>query len=202
MFAYCNNNPILYIDKDGDMAAEATIVATNFWNPAGWIAAGIFVIEVVVCVCLIDDAVRNPAPTSPANTKQEIASQSAVAEQSSARASGKRKPSNLPSRSKLKMDINHIMDRHSPNGRHNGNKTVFWLTKGEIIKAIWEAYDSCSKLKTQGDRVLVSGYSYTYNLVIEIWVNIKTKIIETAHPIIWSEIRYGTDGRVQVGCET
>lgn len=76
MFAYCNNNPILYIDKDGDMAAEATIVATNFWNPAGWIAAGIFVIEVVVCVCLIDDAVKNPVPTSPANNKKETATKS------------------------------------------------------------------------------------------------------------------------------
>ena len=50
MFAYSENNPVMYVDPTGHMAAEAIITATNAWNPAGWVMAGILVVEVVALV--------------------------------------------------------------------------------------------------------------------------------------------------------
>ena len=50
LYVYCQNNPIRYIDSSGNMAAEATILATNWWNPAGWVAGGILLVEVVFVV--------------------------------------------------------------------------------------------------------------------------------------------------------
>ena len=101
MFAYCNNSPILYIDKDGDMAAEATIVATNFWNPAGWIAAGLLVIEVVVLVCEVDKYV-----------KQQTQVQSPVLfifEQLEEEVKENRRPKVVPHKGGDQYDIHHIV---------------------------------------------------------------------------------------------
>ena len=50
MFCYCWNNPVNKVDKTGHMAAEAATAATNWWNPLGWIAAGILLVEVVATV--------------------------------------------------------------------------------------------------------------------------------------------------------
>ena len=50
MFAYCENNPINKQDKNGNMAAAATVAVVNWWNPIGWIVGGIVII---VSVCLI-----------------------------------------------------------------------------------------------------------------------------------------------------
>lgn len=43
-----------------------------------------------------------------------------------------------------------------------------------------EAYKSGKRLKTQGDRVKIEGNGG--GMKIEMWVNIKTKTIETAYP--------------------
>jgi len=54
LFAYCENNPINKVDSTGHMATEATLAATNWWNPVGWIAAAVLVVEIValtVAVC-------------------------------------------------------------------------------------------------------------------------------------------------------
>ena len=64
MFAYCNNNPKNKVDVLGHMAAEAVVAATNFWNPAGWIAAATLVIEVAaiaVAACVTVDVVEKLA---------------------------------------------------------------------------------------------------------------------------------------------
>ena len=96
-----------------------------------------------------------------------------------------KKPVNLPSHKKVKLDLDHISSGHMPGGNRNpdGRKSVFWgLTTNQVIKAIYEAYKSSSKIQTQGDRIRLIGYSDSYNLVIEIWLNVVTKIIETAYP--------------------
>ena len=39
------------------MATEATIAAANWWNPIGWIAGGILVVEVVVAAVVISEEI-------------------------------------------------------------------------------------------------------------------------------------------------
>lgn len=50
------------------------------------------------------------------------------------------------------------------------------MTKSQVEKAVRQAYRYGKRIKTQGDRVLVRGNN------VEIWVNTKTKTIETAYP--------------------
>ena len=54
MFAYCLNNPVVYEDSDGEMAAAAGVLAwgaaaggANAWNPAGWIVLGVTAIAAI-----------------------------------------------------------------------------------------------------------------------------------------------------------
>ncbi len=99
----------------------------------------------------------------------------------------KKKPVNLPSIKKLTIDMEHIVSGHTSNGNRrdpNGNKGVFYgMTAEAINKAIKEAYGSCEKITTQGERILVRGFSKTYDIVIEMWVNVKDYVIETAYPL-------------------
>ena len=63
MFAYGLNNPVRFVDRDGEMAAEGVIAATNWWNPVGWASAALFVVEViglVVTISLVDELLDNP----------------------------------------------------------------------------------------------------------------------------------------------
>ena len=57
MFAYCHNSPVAFYDTEGNMATEATIAAANWWNPIGWIAGGILVVEVVVAAVVISEEI-------------------------------------------------------------------------------------------------------------------------------------------------
>ena len=61
MYAYCLNNPTNQMDTTGHMAIEAAVVATNWWNPAGWIAAIIAVAKVVIIVAAIVKTVEETA---------------------------------------------------------------------------------------------------------------------------------------------
>lgn len=85
----------------------------------------------------------------------------------------------------MTIDIPHILSGHTPSGGRNpkGKKDIFWgMTATAIEKAVEEAYNTSEKLKTQGYSILVEGYSSTYKIIIDIWVNLKDKIIETAYP--------------------
>ena len=97
-----------------------------------------------------------------------------------------KKPTNLPSWKKLKVDTGHILSGHTAGGSRNpnGNKTIFHgLNAYQILRAIQEAYNHSSKIKTQGERILLRGFSNTYNLIIEIWLNLEKMVIETAYPV-------------------
>ncbi|MBQ9744288.1 MAG: DNRLRE domain-containing protein [Clostridia bacterium] len=59
LFGYCENNPIKYVDPTGKMAATATMVATNFWNPVGWIAGMILFVEAVIIIDKASSAFSN-----------------------------------------------------------------------------------------------------------------------------------------------
>ena len=201
MFVYCLNNPINFVDRYGG-AAETLFVwwtggmgwlcAVDAFLPIGDIVygAGIFLLY----VALVDSADKDtpiinevpvPTPVPDSNTitqtpKNQKSAWDVISKYRS------KQPVNLPSWKKLKIDMNHIKSGHMPGGPRNskGNKTVFWgLTAEEILKAIQEAYNNSSKIYTQGERILVRGYSDTYDLLIEMWVNILDFIIETAYPI-------------------
>ena len=68
MYAYCSNNPVNNVDLTGHMATEAAIAATDWWNPAGWIAVAVLVIEVVAVVTIV--CVANESE----KTNEEVAS--------------------------------------------------------------------------------------------------------------------------------
>ena len=67
LFAYCENNPIRYSDPTGLLAAEAAIAASNFWNPVGWIAAGLLVVEIGAIAVLSCGIASNVSQAMPKN---------------------------------------------------------------------------------------------------------------------------------------
>ncbi|MCP5348373.1 MAG: VCBS repeat-containing protein [Pseudomonadales bacterium] len=90
------------------------------------------------------------------------------------------KPINLPSWKKIDVDINHISSGHMRGGsRVSPRKDLFpdHMTTDQVERAVREAYRYGKRLETHGDRVRVRGQG------IEMWVNIKDKVIETAYPV-------------------
>jgi len=92
---------------------------------------------------------------------------------------------NLPSYKKVEIDMQHITSGHTKSGGRavqSSKKSTFpnYMTEKQIENAVRNAYKHGNKLRTQGDRVLVEGVSD--GIKIEMWVNTKTKIIETAYP--------------------
>lgn len=72
MYAYCNNNPVNYVDVQGTIAASIALATTNLWNPIGWIAAAGVVIEGIVitgCIIAITHEALQQAHDTPAQTK-------------------------------------------------------------------------------------------------------------------------------------
>lgn len=51
------------------------------------------------------------------------------------------------------------------------------LSERQVEKLVREAYRNSTKIKTQGERVLLRGNN------LEMWLNTQTKTIETAYPI-------------------
>jgi hypothetical protein len=65
----------------------------------------------------------------------------------------------------------------------NQLKDVFpeTMSSNQIEMAILEAYRRGKRIQTDGNLVQVQGQT-TRGLLIEMWVNLKTRIIETAYP--------------------
>jgi len=96
----------------------------------------------------------------------------------------KAKPVNLPSASKVSVDIQHVLDRHTLAGKlWNVLKTFFseLMSPKAIEAAIRSAYRSGTVVRVQGDRVLIRGTGGGYR--IEMWLNRATNVIETAYPV-------------------
>jgi hypothetical protein len=91
---------------------------------------------------------------------------------------------NLPAWKKIDIDIDHIASGHMKGGsRASSRKDLFPdnMSRSQIEKSVRKAYKHGQKVETQGDRVRVVGQDG--GLKIEMWVNTKTRQIETAYPI-------------------
>ena len=93
---------------------------------------------------------------------------------------------NLPSLKKMNIDMEHILGGHMEGSSkiiQGANKTLFPqnLNKDQIKKMIEEAYKNGKKMKTRAGNILVEGNSQGEK--IHMWVNPKTKTIETAYPV-------------------
>jgi hypothetical protein len=94
------------------------------------------------------------------------------------------KPVNLPSWRRTRIDMDHIGSGHMIGGsRVSPKKDLFpasWSID-QVENAIRQAYRGAKRIRTQGDRVLVQGEACGRK--IEMWVNTKEGVIETAYPI-------------------
>ena len=155
MFAYCLNNPVNFCDPTGEFGLGTWLAAVASTNPVGIAVLATVVVVGVVAAGVI---VYNQQ---------------------------KKKPINLPSWKRLNIDMDHILSGHSPGGNRNpnGNKSVFWgMTAEQILRAIREAYEVAEKVQTQGNSVKLQGFSETFGIWIEMWVDIVDKILKTAYP--------------------
>ena len=66
LYAYCMSNPVKLTDPSGNIAGEAVLVATNWWNPIGWIAAGLIIVEAIIIITIADNvsSAKKTAPPS------------------------------------------------------------------------------------------------------------------------------------------
>ncbi|MFE9116556.1 FG-GAP-like repeat-containing protein [Streptomyces sp. NPDC007172] len=93
---------------------------------------------------------------------------------------------NLPSWKAVAVDMVHVLERHTANGKiykQSGIKTKFpdsW-SPAKIEKAVLNAYRFGRSVKTQGSRIQLQGT--TDGLMIEMWFDRATNLIETAYPI-------------------
>ena len=63
MFAYCLNNPIFLHDTSGDTAV--TVAVTNYWNPVGWLFAGVILVGAAVAAGeFIADSISHTSSTA------------------------------------------------------------------------------------------------------------------------------------------
>ena len=174
MFAYCNNCPITQSDENGNFGIPLAVV-------------GITVLALAAAFVGLSFVHHTTAASSSTSTNNTITSpkSNSPAVSSVKKKNPTKKPVNLPSWKKLEVDMDHISSGHMPNGSRNPDdkKSIFvGLTTSQVLKAIREAYNHSSKLTSIGDRIKLSGYSDTFGLVIEIWLNIADDVIETAYP--------------------
>lgn len=64
------------------------------------------------------------------------------------------------------------------------NKGLFQnMTEKQIEKAVREAYRYAKTIERQGPRVRAQGPGPSPAYVIEMWINLETKVMETAYPV-------------------
>ena len=165
-YAYTNNNPVMLVDPDGHLfwvVVNGGFAAYDgykaYKSGKGWKGAAVAAASNLVGVGKLKKASKIVKAT---------------------------KPVNLPSYKKIKIDMKHILSRHTKSGNvavQSGKKSLFpsYMSKKEIERTIKNAYKNGKRIKTQGHKVKVHGKSG--KLKIEMWVNTKTKTIESAYPI-------------------
>ena len=166
MFTYCLNNSVNYIDINGENAATLQLWISSMWTlcfadaflPFGEI---IYIAGIIILACQI--------PAHSQVQAVEVYKKSSCADSlfSNARKNtetSKKKPVNLPSFKKMRIDMEHVGSGHLPGGNRNrtGKKTVFWgCSMDQIYRIIQEAYENSKKLRTVGKKILIEGYSQT-----------------------------------------
>ena len=138
MFAYCLSNPVRYLDVQGRLAAEAAVATTNFWNPIGWIAASLVVVEAVILITAVvsvtydtnQSSTSQTAHYSKAETSDKQKSTPQVQEKSISTPSSPTPPNNGRD-PKYRAKSYHISKdiRVDGEGYGNGNGNVYVHTK-------------------------------------------------------------------------
>jgi hypothetical protein len=97
----------------------------------------------------------------------------------------KKKPISLPSWKNIDINMEHIASGHMVGGsRVSTIKDLFpqYMSIGQVEATVRQAYRFCERVATQGERVLVRGSAR--GLRVEMWVNLSTRTIETAYPVL------------------
>ncbi|URN93500.1 MAG: EndoU domain-containing protein [Candidatus Pristimantibacillus lignocellulolyticus] len=196
LYTYVQKNPNKYVDPSGNIPVLIALLGKVIVN---------YAIDVMIGVGFDYLSYVKSGSTSKFNMTASLkknAKESAVPglgfikkfkrglkladEIKTAQKAAKAKPINLPSYKKVKIDMAHIISGHTVGGsraKQSGRKDIFPsnMNKSLIEKTVRDAYKNASKVQTQGDRILVRGKAN--GIKIEMWVNKKTKAIETAYPI-------------------
>jgi len=97
----------------------------------------------------------------------------------------KKKPISLPAWKDININMEHIASGHIVGGsRVSAVKDLFppHMSVEQIEATVRQAYRFCERVATQGERVLVRGSAS--GLTVEMWVNLNTRTIETAYPVL------------------
>jgi len=147
--------------------ATTSIVGSEYGIPAMALGGGLILkgtLQVAGATVVLKNTMNNAKSDMSANSR----SSNSVA-----------KPVNLPSSKKISIDMEHILSGHMEGGSrlNPGNrKTLFpKMSPDKLRTLIMNAYKSSKKIKTQGERVLLRGNN------TEMWLNTKTRTIETAY---------------------
>ena len=193
LYCYCQNNCIAQVDNFGDIAVAAYAAATYvsstpigqnilgwFEQNAPWLfSVGQQAVDTLPLVLEANAQIKaGMTPADEAALQQQIVVQAIL----EAYLQEKRKPINLPSAKRVTLDMEHIWSGHGASGNRGPNKSRFpeWVMPIMAEKMIRVAYQYGERVKSQGDKVKVIG-SWG-DMVIEIWINVKTYIIESAWP--------------------
>ena len=181
LYLYCANDPVNYVDPSGHDAialgasyyavtAGVAAVGTTFLTATG-IALTIVAIVAVVYV--------NHKQYTKVSTKRSTRKNKSNGKRPNKKKTiTKRK---LPSSKKIKIDMEHILDRHTNNGKYlSKDKFPRNISAKSIRSMILQAYNNGKILQQQGWRIKMQGKANAWKIVM--WVNYKTKIIESAWP--------------------
>ncbi len=127
LYSYCYNNPLKYMDPTGNMAVEATVAATNWWNPIGWAAGVILAVEVVVVVVVTVIAVEEVADAVDDSKKSKENDES---DNSKSKNKGPEPPSKLKDGDKVKTPDSHPKEfTKNKDGSYTHEKTGWTASK-------------------------------------------------------------------------
>jgi hypothetical protein len=66
--------------------------------------------------------------------------------------------------------------------RSNARTVLGEVDLAHVKQIVKGAYQNAKKIATQGDRVLLQGASHGWT--VEMWLNVETKVLETAYPVL------------------
>ena len=181
VYCYCSNKPIILYDEAGT------------WPSFADVCKAIAVTALIVAgAALVVAAAPVVAVAGAATVSTGALSVAGIALETAIVATGvglvyeaqRHKPINLPSAKRITLNMDHIMSGHGSGGNRGGpRKDRFpdWVTSTIAERIIRTAYKYGEKILTQGDRILVRG-PWDGTRFIEMWVNVRTNVIETAWP--------------------